>query len=161
MLAGLVLIGGAASAAQSRQAHDVVARLGDLTVTATGLRPSPSHDFTSNLRITTSGAASDQLDAAVAPGDAAVGVYHRQVSVGEIPDLASCDGDIPAPGVVDNWLHYGPLVVPGRSSGPSPPAAATLAVPAGGPTPIGRSLVVTLYFARAGQVILDLPVERV
>jgi hypothetical protein len=161
MLAGLVLIGGATSAAQSGSANDVVARLGSLTVTASGLHPSPSHDFTSRLRITTSGMASDQLDAALAPGDAAVGVYHQQVNVGEIPDLASCDGDIPAAGIVDNWLHYGPLLVPGRSSGPSPPASATLAVPIGGAISVGNTVAVTLYFAHAGQVVLHLPVEGV
>ncbi len=73
-----------------------------------------------NCKFSTSSPASDQLDAALAAGATAVGVFHRQVSVGEIPDLASCDGDTPPPRVVDQWLHYGPLLVPGRASGPGP-----------------------------------------
>jgi hypothetical protein len=88
-----------------------------------------------------------------------VGVYHERVSVGEIPDLTGCGGDPAPPGVVDRWLHYGPLLVPGRSGAPAQPAYATLMV-----QPLARSevqtLAITLYFARAGAVTLNLPVER-
>jgi hypothetical protein len=60
--------------------------------------------------------------------------------------------------VVDRWLHYGPLLIPGRSGGASPPAAATLTVQpgAGRPSP---TLAITLYFAQAGSVLLHLPVS--
>jgi hypothetical protein len=87
-------------------------------------------------------------------------VYHEQVSVGEIPDLASCDGDWPTPDVVDHWLHYGPLLVSGRSGGSAGPAHATLAAPAGNPVAIEGRMAVILFFAHAGQLILDLPVDR-
>ena len=95
----------------------------------------------------------------MAGGDTAAGVYHQQVSVGELTDLASCDGDPPPPQVVDQWLHYGPLTVPGRMYGPAPPARATLRVPSAG-IPLGGRLAITLYFARAGRLTLDLPVRR-
>jgi hypothetical protein len=62
--------------------------------------------------------------------------------------------------VVDHWLHYGPLLIPGRSGGLSPPAAATLTVPAGSSRPAGTTVAVTLYFADAGSVTLRLPVMR-
>ena len=112
------------------------------------------------MQVSTSGQPSDQLDAAIAAGGAAVAVYHQQVSVGEIPDLASCGAELPPPGVVDHWLHYGPLLVPGHAGGPSPPANATLTVPAGAARPAGGSLAITLYFAHAGPVTLHLPVGR-
>ena len=118
------------------------------------------HTWISQLQVRTSSPASDQLDAAVAAGATAVGVFHRQVSVGEIPDLASCDGVTPPPSVVDQWLHYGPLLVPGRASGPGPAATATLTLPAGGLVTRHGSVAVTLYFAQAGPLIIDLPVDR-
>jgi hypothetical protein len=159
MLAGLALIVSAAQATPATGTPRVVARVGAITASATSLQPGPAATLVSDLQITTTAPASDQLDAAVAPGDAAVGVYHRQVSVGEIPDLASCDGDLPAPGVVDRWLHYGPLLVPGRASAAAPPANATLTVDTGGRVPAGGTVAVTLYFATGGQVTLDLPVR--
>jgi hypothetical protein len=157
LLAGLILLG-ASGATPQASASAVIGRLGDVAVTATGLRPGPSGAWTSDLRITTSNPASDQLDAALAGGDTAAGVYHQQVSVGELTDLASCDGDSPPPQVVDQWLHYGPLTVPGRMYGPAPPARATLTVPSAA-IPPGDRLAVTLYFARAGRLTLDLPVR--
>jgi hypothetical protein len=61
---------------------------------------------------------------------------------------------------VDTWLHYGPLLIPGRSGGASPPATAALTVQPGSALPPGTSLVITFYFARAGSVALRLPVSR-
>ena len=86
-------------------------------------------------------------------------VYHQRVSVGEIPDLAGC-GDNPPPGVVDHWLHYGPLLFPGRSGVSSPPADATLTVQPAASLPAGSILAITLYFANAGSVTLHLPVDQ-
>jgi hypothetical protein len=112
------------------------------------------------VHISTSGQPSDELDAAIAAGTAPVAVYHEQVSVGEITDLTGCGGDPAPPGVVDHWLHYGPLLVPGRSGGSLPPASATLTVQ---PTThgIGQTLAIILYFAHAGAVTLELPVDRI
>ena len=87
-------------------------------------------------------------------------VYHQRVSVGELPDLSGCGAETPSAAVVDHWLHYGPLLIPGRSGGASPPAAATLTVPPGADLPPGATLAVTLYFAQAGSVRLRLPVSR-
>jgi hypothetical protein len=61
---------------------------------------------------------------------------------------------------VDHWLHYGPLLIPGRSGGPAPPAEATLTVPSDASRPAGATLTITVYFARAGSVTLRLPVSR-
>jgi hypothetical protein len=164
-LVALVVLSGATWASQaasgSPPAKDsgAVGHIGAITVTASSLRPGYPGTLTGSLHLTTSGAASDQLDAALAAGDAAVGVYHQQVSVGEIPDLASCDGDLPPPLTLAQWLHYGPLLVPGRAYGPSPPASATLSVSTPGVTPSG-SLAITFYFAHAGALILDVPVRR-
>ena len=44
------------------------------------------------------------------------GQYRRRVNVGELPDLAGCGAETR---MVDRWLHYGPLLVPGRSGGSS------------------------------------------
>jgi len=60
---------------------------------------------------------------------------------------------------VDHWLHYGPLLVPGRSGGASSPADAILTVQPVAALPAGGNLAVTLYFAHAGSVTLRLPVE--
>jgi hypothetical protein len=166
-LALLAVLAGSAPAAgaDAARADDVTARLGSLTVSATALRPGPSGTLTASLQVTTSAQPSDQLDAAIAAiaaggaGGAPVAVYHGRVSVGEIPDLASCDIGQPPPAVVDRWLHYGPLLVPGRSGGASPPADATLTVQPVGPLRPGGSLAITLYFARAGSLTLRLPVE--
>jgi hypothetical protein len=159
-LAGLaLLLTGLAGAAPAPGAGDVIARLGPVTVSATALRPGPSGTLTTSVQVTTSGQPSDQLDAAIAAGGAPVAVYHRRVNVGEIPDLAGCGGDTP-PGVVDHWLHYGPLLVPGRSGGPSSPADATLTVQPVGTPPAGGILAITLYFAHAGSVTLHLPVDH-
>ena len=102
---------------------------------------------------------SDELDAALAAGGEPVAVFHQRISVGEIPDLASCDGETPPGRVVDQWLHYGPLLVPGRAGGPVPPAIAALTVPRAGAVVAGAKVAITLYFARAGQLTLDLPVD--
>jgi len=89
-----------------------------------------------------------------------VAVYHQRVAVGELPDLAGCGDDNPPPGVVSRWLHFGPLLVPGRSGGPSPPADATLTVQPVTSVPDGGILAITFYFAHAGSVTLRLPVVR-
>jgi hypothetical protein len=157
-LAELALLAALAGSASAAGADDVIARVGSITVSATTLRPGPSGTLTTSLQVTTSGQPSDQLDAAIGAGGAPVAVYHRRVSVGEVPDLASCDGDNPPPGVVDHWLRYGPLLVPGRSGGPSPPADATLTVQPVASLPVGSILAITLYFAHAGSVTLRLPV---
>lgn len=159
MLAGLVLLGGSTQVNRLSGAGQVVGRVGDVTVTATSLRPEPSGSLGGVVHLSTSGTASDQLDVALAAGGTAVSVYHRQVSVGEIPDLASCGGLVPSPGVINHWLHYGPLLVPGRAYGTAPPASATLRLP-GASVSVERSVQVTLYFAHAGQLTLDLPVHR-
>jgi hypothetical protein len=119
----------------------------------------PSGTLTADVQVTTTGQSSDQLDAAIAAGGAPVAVYHQQVDVGEFPDLASCGGEIPPPDVINRWLHYGPLPVPGDSGGASPPTAATLTVEPAVPLPTHGNLAITLYFAQAGPVILRLPVE--
>lgn len=158
-LAGLALIlSGLAGTASASRAGDVIARVGSITVSATALHPGPPGTLTTSVQVTTSGQPSDQLDAAIAAGGAPVAVYHQRVSVGEIPDLAGCGGgDTPPPGVVDHWLHYGPLLVPGRSGAPSPPAEATLTVQPVTALPPGGILAITLYFAHAGPVTVRLP----
>jgi hypothetical protein len=161
MLAGAVLVlAGLTGAAPARGAGDVAARLGPVTISATALRPGPAGALTTTMRVSTSGQSSDQLDAAIAADGDAVAVYHRQVNVGEITDLTGCGTEPPPPGIVDHWLHYGPLLVPGRSGGPASPAAATLTVPPDAARPAGATLAITLYFAHAGSVILRLPVSR-
>jgi hypothetical protein len=158
-LAGLALIlAGLTGAAPARASGAVLARVGQLTVSATALRPGPGGTLTTSLQVGTGGQASDQLDAAMAADGAAVAVYHQRVGVGELPDLSGCGAETPSPAVVDRWLHYGPLLIPGRSGGASPPAAATLTVqPGAGPS--GPTLAITLYFAQAGSVLLHLPVS--
>jgi hypothetical protein len=160
MLADLALLAALAGSAPAAGADGVTARVAAITVSATALHPGPSGALTASLQVSTSGQASDQLDAAIAVSGALVAVYHRRVGVGAIPDLASCDSGYPPPGVVDRWLHFGPLLVPGRAGGPSPPADATLTVRPAAPQPAGRVVAVTLYFAHAGSVILRLPVGR-
>jgi hypothetical protein len=160
-LAGLaLLLAGLAGMAPAPGAGDVITRLGSITVSAAALHPGPAGTLTTSVQVTTSGQPSDQLDTAIAAGGAPVAVYHQRVSVGEIPDLAGCGGDTPPPGVVDHWLHYGPLLVPGRSGGPSPPAAATLTVQPVTALPPGGILVITLYFAHSGPVSVHLPVDH-
>jgi hypothetical protein len=161
MLAGTVLLlAGLAGVAPARGAGDVIARAGPLTISATALRPGPAGTLTTHLQVSTGGQRSDQLDAAIAADGAAVAVYHRQVSVGEILDLTGCGTEPPPPGIVDHWLHYGPLLIPGRSGGPAPPADATLTVPPAAPQPAGATLAITLYFAHSGSVILRLPISH-
>jgi hypothetical protein len=158
-LAGIaLLLVGLAGTTPAAGAGTVIARLGPLTVSATALRHGPAGTLTTSLQVTTSGQPSDQLDAAIAAGGAPVAVYHQRVNVGEIPDLASCDGDVPPPGVVNQWLHYGPLLIPGRSGGPSPPAEAILTVQPVVSVPASGTLAITLYFAHAGSVTVRLPV---
>lgn len=158
VLAGLVLVLVLTGSASAAGPGTVLARLGPLTVSATALRPGPSGTLTASVQVSTTGQASDQLDAAIAADGAAVAVYHQRVNVGELPDLAGCGAETPSSSVVSNWLHYGPLLVPGRSGGFSGPAAATLTVPAGYGR-VGAALAVTLYFAQAGSVRLLLPVS--
>ena len=157
-LAGLGLVFVGLTGVAPAPGSGVTARLGSITMSATGLRPGPAGTLTASMRASTSGQASDQLDAAIAAGGAPVAVYHQRVAVGELPDLAGCGDDTPSPGVVDRWLHYGPLLVPGRSAGPSPPADATLTVQPVTSVPVGGILAITLYFAHAGSVTLRLPV---
>ena len=153
--AGL-LLAGLAGAAPAPGTGDVIARLGPITVSATALRPGPGGTLTASVRVSTSEQPSDQLDAALAAGGLPVAVYHQRVAVGELTDLAACDGDSPPPGLVNQWLHYGPLLIPGRSGGPSPPADATLTVQSAASVPAGDHLAITLYFAHAGSVTLRL-----
>jgi hypothetical protein len=142
----------------------VLARVGPITVSAGALQPGPGGTLTTSVQVSTSGQPSDQLDAAIAAGGDPVAVYHQRVNVGELPDLAGCGAETPSAAVVDHWLHYGPLLVPGRSGGTAPPAVATLTVPAGSvPAAFvrpGATLAITLYFAHAGSVRLRLPVSR-
>ncbi len=161
MLAGTVLfLAGLAGATPAHGAGDVIARLGPLTISGAALRPGPAGTLTTYIQVGTSGQPSDQLDAAIAADGAAVAVYHQQVNVGEISGLTGCGTELPPPGIVDHWLHYGPLLVPGRSGGPAPPADATLTVPPDASRPAGATLAITLYFAHAGSVILRLPVSH-
>ena len=161
MLAGTVLVlAGLAGATPAPGAGDIVARLGPVTVSATALRPGPAGTLTTEVQASTSGQGSDQLDAAIAADGTAVAVYHQRVNVGEISDLTGCGTELPPPGIVDRWLHYGPLLVPGRSGGRAPPADATLTVPPGASRPACPTLAITLYFAQAGPVVLRLPVSR-
>jgi hypothetical protein len=155
---GLVLAGVGVAAAASGT-NRVVAQLGDVTVSATYLHPGPSGMLIADVQVSSSGQTSDELDAAIADGSTAVGLYHQLVSFGEIPELTSCGG-APAPaGVVGRWLHYGPLFVPGRSVGSASTAYATMTV-----QPVTRTaaqtLAITLYFAHAGAVTMELPVDR-
>jgi hypothetical protein len=158
MAAGLALLGAMSASAPAAGADSVTARVGSITVSATALRPGPSGELVGSLHVSTSGQPSDQLDAATVADGGVVAVYHRQVSVGELANLATCGGDNPPPGVVSHWLHYGPLLVPGRSGGPPPPADATLTVRPPASQPIPRIMAITLYFAQAGPVTLHLPV---
>jgi hypothetical protein len=158
-LAGLALLG-LAGAAPAPAPDTVLAQVGPITVSATPLVPGPGGTLTASVQISTSGQHSDQLDAATAADGAPVGVYHQQVNVGELPDLSGCGAETPSPAVVDTWLHYGPLLIPGRSGGASPPATATLTVQPGPTLPPGTSLAITFYFASAGSVTLRLPVSR-
>jgi hypothetical protein len=155
--AGLLLVG-LAGAAPAPRAMAVTAQLGTITVSATVLRPGPEGTLSARVQVSTSGQPSDQLDAAIAAGGLPVTIYHQRVAVGELTDLASCDGDSPPPGLVNQWLHYGPLLVPGRSGGLSPPADATLTVQPAAAVADGGILAITLYFAHAGAVTLRLPV---
>jgi hypothetical protein len=155
-LGGLALLGLAGAAPAPGL---VLARVGPVTVTATALAPGPGGTLTASVQVSTTGQPSDQLDAATAADGAPVAVYHQQVSVGELPDLSGCGAETPSPAVVGTWLHYGPLLIPGRSGGASPPAAATLTVQPGPALPPGTTLAITFYFARAGSVTLRLPVS--
>ena len=156
-LAGLALLG-LAGAAPARST--VLAQMGPVTISATALVAGMGGTLTANVQVSTNGQLSDQLDAATAADDAPVAVYHQQVNVGELPDLSGCGAETPSSAVVDTWLHYGPLLIPGRSGGPSPPATATLTVQLGSAPPPGTSLPITFYFARAGSVTLRVPVSR-
>ncbi len=156
-LASLALLG-LAGAAPAR--GTVLVQLGPVTISATALVAGMGGTLTANVQISTSGQPSDQLDAATAADGAPVAVYHQQVNVGELPDLSGCGAETPSPAVVDTWLHYGPLLIPGRSGGASPPATATLTVQPGSALPPGTSLAITFYFAHAGSVTLRLPVSR-
>jgi hypothetical protein len=160
-LAGLALVLTGLTGMAPDPPGDVTARLGSITVSATGLWPGPGGTLTASMRVSTSGQPSDQLDAAIAAGGAPVAVYHQLVDVGEISDLADCGGLSPPAGVVSQWLHYAPLMIPGRSgAGPPPPADATLTLRPAASVPPGGSLAITLYVAHAGPVTLRLPVAR-
>jgi hypothetical protein len=154
---GLLLTGPAGPAASVT--GDVTARLGPLTVSATALHQGPSGTLTASLRLSMSAPRSAQLDAAIAAGGGTVALYHEQVSLAEVPDLTGCGGDAAPLPVIEHWLHYGPLQVPGQAGGPAPPVDATLTV-----RPVtriaGRTLTVTLYFAGGGVLPLTLPVNR-
>ena len=158
-LAGLGLLVAGAGAVPATRAPHTVTRLGLITIDATALRPGPAGTLTASVQVSTSGQSSDQLDAAIAGSGSPVGMYHQRVNVGEITGLTGCGGDPAPPGVVSHWLHYGPLLVPGRAGAPAQPAAATLTVQQGAST-ARQAVAITLYFAQAGAVTVDLPVER-
>lgn len=153
--ATLLLAGSGGRAASGTR--DVIARLGPLTVSATALRPGPSGTLTASVQLSTSGPRSDQLDAAIAAGGGTVALYHEQVSLAEVPDLTGCGGDAAPLPVIERWLHYGPLLVPGRSGGPAAPVDAILTVQPVTPA-ASTTLTVTLYFAGGGVLPLTLPV---
>ncbi len=92
-------------------------------------------------------------------GGGTVALYHQQVSLAEVPDLTGCGGDAAPLPVIERWLHYGPLQVPGQSAGAAAPVDATLTVQAPAPAG-GKTLTVTLYFAGGGVLPLPLPVSR-
>ena len=158
-LAGLALLG-LAGAAPAPAPDTVLARLGPVTVSATALASDPGGTLTASVQVSTSGQPSDELDAATAADGAPVAIHHQQVNVGELPDLSGCGAETPSPAVVDTWLHYGPLLIPGRSGGASPPATAILTIQPGSALPPGTSLAITFYFANAGSVTMRLPVSR-
>jgi hypothetical protein len=160
-LAGVALVaaGLLGTARAPAAAGDVTARLGPITVSATAWRAGTAGTLTADVRVTTSGRTSDQLDAAIADG-VPLGVYHEVISLTDMPDdLASCGGVVPPSGVVSQWMHYGPLVVSGTSSGSPEAADATITVPRDGAARPGGTLAVTLYFARAGSLVVRLPVS--
>jgi hypothetical protein len=154
---GLLLTGPAGPAESGT--GDVLAHLGSLTVSATALRPGPSGTLTASVQVSTSGWQSDQLDAAIAAGGGTVALYHEQVSLAEVPDLTGCGGGIVPLMVLKQWLHYGPLQIPGQSGGPAAPVDATLTVQPVAPV-AGQSLSITLYFAGGGVMPLSLPVDH-
>jgi hypothetical protein len=159
-VAGLALAGLAGAApVPGAVPGTVFAWLGPITISAGPLAPGPHGMLTADVQVSTDGQPSDELDAATAADGAPVGVYHQQVSFGELPDLTDCGGETASPAVVDTWLHYGPLLIPGRSGGASPPAAATLTIQPGAARPPGATLAITFYFANAGSVTLRLPVS--
>ena len=161
-LAGLALIlaglTGTARSAGGAAAGGVTARLGSITVDATALSQGPAGTLTASVRVTTSGQRPDELDAALAADGTPVAVYHDWVSVATLSDLTDCGGEVTPPTVVQQWLHYGPLPVPGRSGGASMPADATLTLRPAPRPPAGATLAITLYFADAGALVLRLPV---
>ncbi len=162
-LAGLaVVVAGLTGMTPAPRDAGVTARLGPITVSASALRPGPPGTLTAAMRVSTTGPRSDQIDAALAADGAPVGVYHQVISLTDMPDdLASCGGAVPPHAVVERWMHYGPLVVPGDSGGRGArgqPADATLTVQPVTAPPAGATLAVTLYFATAGAVVLRLPV---
>jgi hypothetical protein len=159
VLAVLALIG-PADAAPAQAPAMVSARLGPITIGATALVPGPGSTLTASVQVSTSGQPSDQLDAATAADGAPVGIYHQRVNVGELPDLSGCGAETPSATVVNRWLHYGPLLIPGRSGGASPPATATLTVQPGSVERPGTIVAVTFYFASAGSVTLHLLISR-
>jgi hypothetical protein len=159
-LAGLAfVVAGLTGMTRAPRDAGVIARLGPITVSATALSPGPSGTLTAGIQVSTAGARPDQLDAAIAADGAPTGIYHQVISLADIPDdLASCGGAIPPTAVVQRWLHYGPLTVPGQSGGPYPPADATITVQPLTAAPPGGTLAITLYFANAGALVLNLPV---
>jgi hypothetical protein len=154
---GLLLTGPAEPAASGTE--DVVARLGPLTVRATPLDPGPAGTLTATVQLSTSARRSAQLDAAVAADGGTVALYHQQVSLAEVPDLTGCGGDPTPLPVIESWLHYGPLQVPGQSAAGATPVDATLTVQPVAPV-AGHTLTVTLYFAGGGVLPVTLPVSR-
>jgi hypothetical protein len=159
-LAGLALVvAGLTGMARAPGAAGVIARLGPITVSATALSPGPSGTLTASMQVSSAGPRSDQLDAAIAADGAPVGVYHQVISLADLPDdLAACGGAVPPTAVVQRWMHYGPLTVPGRFGGSYQPADATLTVQPVSAPPPGGTLTITLYFANAGSVTMRLPV---
>ena len=154
---GLLLTGPAEPAAYGTE--DVVARLGPLTVHATALHLGPAGTLTATVQLSTSARRSDQLDAVAAADGSTVALYHQQVSLAGVPDLTGCGGDHTPLPVIESWLHYGPLQVPGQSAAGATPVDATLTVQPVAPV-AGQTLTVTLYFAGGGVLPVTLPVSH-
>ena len=91
-----------------------------ITVSATALRPGQAGTLTASVQVSTSGQPSDQLDAAIAADGAAVARLPPAGQRRRAPGPARLRGRHPSPAVVDQWLHYGPLLIPGRSGGRVP-----------------------------------------
>lgn len=155
--AGLAVLLAAPAAAAAPVRAAAVARIGALTLQVGPLVGGPSGSMRADVSVSNAGHDADELDATIAPTGAAA-VYHARVSVGELPNLAGCGGEIPSAQVVETWLHYGPMLVPGHANGAASPAHATLTLDQAPVLKPGQPLAITFYFAHAGAVTVRVPV---